>query len=287
LSAEQIAARARDPNVVVAWDDGHRYTPAPRHRRRILLNLIKALDFDDVLDAGCAQPFLLREVVSTFPVAGFGCDLSDQVVAENRLVLPRCEFETLDLTAETWPGSRGFDLVVCSEVLEHLGDWQAALANLVKMARKHLLITVPCGRLRAMDRLVGHERHFAGPELVLELERLGCRVERQIRWGWPVHSAYKAAISSLAPARLYDSYSAGRRYDFAKKAFSELLYRLFFLNDLSDRGEQLFVHARPPLEREGIWKHPAHTAVAGLRMAWSGSEAEENNDPWASTSPAD
>ncbi len=37
---------------VAAWDDAHRYTPAPRHRRRLLLKLIGTLDFSDVLDAG-------------------------------------------------------------------------------------------------------------------------------------------------------------------------------------------------------------------------------------------
>ncbi|MBV8310184.1 MAG: hypothetical protein JO344_07355 [Planctomycetaceae bacterium] len=29
--------------------------------------------------------------------------------------------------------------MICSEVLEHLADWPAAVANLVRMTRKHLL----------------------------------------------------------------------------------------------------------------------------------------------------
>jgi len=141
---------------VVNWGDAHRYSPAPRHRRRLLRRWIDQLDFADVLDAGCAQPFLLREVLARHAVEGFGCDLSDRVIAANRSVLPGCQFRTLDLTAEAWPDGRRFDLVICSEVLEHLADWPAAVANLVGMTRKHLLITVPGGPLRAMDRTVGH-----------------------------------------------------------------------------------------------------------------------------------
>lgn len=231
---------------VVAWDDAHRYTPAPRHRRRLLLALMSRLRFDEVLDAGCAQPFLLAEAVARFGAAGFGCDLSEGVVAANRRALPGCEFRVLDLTREVWPGGRRFDLVVCSEVLEHLEDWRAGLANVVRMARSDVLITVPGGPLRAMDRRVGHLRHFRGPELVEALGGLGCRVERAARWGWPLHSAYKAAISRLAPDRLYASFSGGGRYGPAKKAVSELLYRLFFVNDLTGRGNQLVVHARAP-----------------------------------------
>jgi SAM-dependent methyltransferase len=267
VNIEEIAATSRDRNAVVAWDDGHRYTPAPRHRRRILLRIMEGLDFQDVLDAGCAQPFLIGEIVSRFAVDAFGCDVSDQVVAENRRAFPGCQFETLDLTSEVWPDSRRFDLVVCSEVLEHLDDWRAALSNLVKMSRKHLLITVPGGPLRTMDRMVGHERHFPGPELVEALEALGCKVERQIRWGWPLHSAYKAAISRVSPSRLYESFSAGKPYGLAQKVVSELLFLLFHLNDLFEGGEQLIVHARPPLDREGISKHAAHSAVSGHRYA--------------------
>ena len=243
-TADLTLPAAYDPEAVAAWEDTHRYTPAPRHRRRLLLNIMDHLDFDDVLDAGCAQPFLLGDVVRRYRVDGAGCDLSGCVIDANRRVLPGCDFRALDLTTQTWPDGRRFDLVVCSEVLEHVDAWPDAVANLVKMTRKHLLITVPGGPVRAMDRMVGHVGHFRGPELSLALEALGCRVESSVRWGWPLHTAYKAAISRLSPERLYASFTDGRRYGPAKKIVSELLYRLFFLNDLSGHGNQLIIHAR-------------------------------------------
>src|SRR5689334_569969 len=200
VNETQILATANATNVVAAWDDAHRYTPAPRHRRRLTLRMLRGLDFADCLDAGCAQPFLLRAIVERYGADGFGCDISDAVIAANRAALPGCEFRVLDLTAETWPGERRFDLVVCSEVLEHLADWRAAVTNLVRMSRKHLLITVPSGPVRRMDRMVGHLQHFAGPELCTALEEEGCAI-RQVRyWGFPFHSLYKGLISTMSPA---------------------------------------------------------------------------------------
>jgi hypothetical protein len=246
MTVETATPPAADVNEVAAWDEAHRFTPAPRHRRRLLLKLMSRLEFSDILDAGCAQPYLLAEAVARFGVPGHGCDLSPQVVAANRQALPGCEFHTLDLARQTWPGRRRFDLVVCSEVLEHLHAWREGLENVVRMARKHILITVPGGPLRAMDRRVGHVQHFDGIELVGALEGLGCRVEHVASWGWPLHTAYKAAISRLAPERLYDAFSGASRYGLGKRAVSEALYRLFFLNDLSRRGHQWVLHARAP-----------------------------------------
>ncbi len=246
MKTEEILATANAKNVVAAWDNAHRYTPAPRHRRRLLLNMIGRLDFSTVLDTGCAQPFLLRDIVARHKVEACGCDISDEVMELNRSVLPECEFLSLDLTQETWPGERKFDLVICSEVLEHIEDWHAAVANIVRMTGKHLLITVPSGPRRMMDRLVGHVQHFEGPELVAELERNGCKIERVRRWGWPLHSLYKAAISALSPDALYSSFSASEHYGFGKRFISEALYWLFFVNDLAQGGHQLIVQARVP-----------------------------------------
>jgi hypothetical protein len=243
MKTEEILASANATNVAADWDDAHRYTPAPRHRRRLVLDLLRGLDFADCLDAGCAQRFLLEGVVERYRVSGFGCDVSDAVIEANRRARPDCEFEVLDLTRETWPGGRRFDLVVCSEVLEHIPEWQAAAANLVRMARKHLVITVPSGPIRLMDRMVGHHQHFQGPELAAVLEANGCTVRRVFRWGFPFHSLYKTLISRLAPDRLYTAFSGGQRYGPGKRLFSEALYRLFFANDLFRGGNQLLLHA--------------------------------------------
>jgi hypothetical protein len=238
------------PNDVAQWEDAHRYTPAPRHRRRILLDMMETLDFRDCLDAGCAQPFLIEEIVRRFRVEGFGCDISAEVMESSRRTAPGIQFAALDLTRERWPGGRQFDLVVSSEVLEHIADWPSAVKSLVAMTRKHLLITVPGGKVRAMDRIVGHYFHFQGPELVAALEQAGCTVTRVRRWGFPVHSLYKRLISALSPETLYQSFSGGSSYSISQRFVSHILYCLFYMN-VFNAGDQIIIlaevghHGRP------------------------------------------
>src|SRR5262249_40350215 len=110
MQTEDILAVANEKNIVAAWDDAHRYTPAPRHRRRLILQMLHGLDFADCLDTGCAQPFLLQEIMQRHEVAGFGCDISDRVMAENQHILPEAEFHVVDLANQAWPNGRVFDL---------------------------------------------------------------------------------------------------------------------------------------------------------------------------------
>jgi hypothetical protein len=244
MQVDEIVAGANATNVAANWEDAHRYTPSCKHRRRLILAWLKPLQFTDCLDAGCAQAFLLQSIVKQFGVAGFGCDMSDEVIARNRLAQPDCSFEVVDLMRDAWPGGRQFDLVVCSEVLEHLPDWRPAVGHLTRMARKELLITVPSGKVRTVDRLLGHNRHFAGPELIAEIESHGFAVLRRAYWGFPFHSFYKVLISRLSPAKLYESFAGGRPYGPGKKLVARALDLLFYANDLFPCGCLLLIHAR-------------------------------------------
>jgi hypothetical protein len=234
MQVDEIVAGANATNVAANWEDAHRYTPSCKHRRRLVLDWLRPLQFNDCLDAGCAQAFLLQAIVRRFGVAGFGGDVSDEVIARNRLAQPDCSFEVLDLMRDVWPGGRQFGLVVCSEVLEHLPDWRPAVAHLTRMARQELLITVPSGKVRTVDRLLGHHRHFAGPELCAEIES----------HGFTVHSLYKVLISRLSPARLYESFAGGSPYGPGKRLVAKALDLLFYANDLFPSGCLLLVHAR-------------------------------------------
>jgi SAM-dependent methyltransferase len=234
-----------DPvNVVHAWDEAHRLSPAPRHRRRLVVDIVRPLGVRDCLDAGCGQPYLLEALGRELGLETYGCDISDRVMDDSHGTPVAREFRVLDLTRETWP-ERTFDLVVCSEVLEHIPDWPTAVANLARMARRYVLITVPTGKVRTMDRMVGHTQHFVGPELAAALGAAGCWPVMVRRWGFPIHSLYRLAISAQAE-RVYEAFSGGERYGLGRRLVSEALYRLFFVNDLFRTGDELIVLARAP-----------------------------------------
>ena len=206
--------------------------------------MVRDLGLRDCLDAGCGQPYLLEELQRELGIETYGCDLSDRTMEDSAGSRVAREFRVLDLSKEVW-ADRTFDLVICSEVLEHIPDWPAAVANLARMARRYVLITVPTGKVRAMDRMVGHTQHFAGPELVAALGAAGCWPLTVRRWGFPFHSLYRVAISSQAE-RVYDAFGGGEAYGTGRKLVSEALYRLFYANDLFRTGDELIVLARAP-----------------------------------------
>jgi hypothetical protein len=237
------AAAVTDRNAAAHWDQAHRYTPAPRHRRRLLRKIVSRLDAREVLDAGCAQPFLIDELVRKLGVRGYGCDISDQVMADAQGTVPGAEFRALDLAYEVWPDGKQFDVVICAETLEHIEEWQAALANVVRMSSRHVLVTVPSGRVRPVDRLMGHYRHFEAPDITGELERNGCRILEVRHWGFPVHSAYRAGVERFGSDEIYASFAEDKPYTRAQIAVSHVLYGMFFVNDLFRSGSQLIVLA--------------------------------------------
>lgn len=228
-------AAGRPSELAPRWEDAHLYSPAPRHRRRLILNWVLRLQSKSVLDAGCAQPYLLQEIERRCHIPVFGCDFSERVIQRNRSAFPQMEFEVVDLSGGSWPGGRLFDLVICSEVLEHIDRWQDALGNVAGMATRHLLLTAPSGKVYPIDRHIGHYRHFAGPELEREVKSLGFHIVRTRHWGFPVHSLYKMAINLVDPIAIYDGFAEGT-YGLFKRTLSAMIYRAFFINDLFRSG---------------------------------------------------
>ncbi len=106
-----------------------------------------------VLDVGCD-----RAVLREFCPAGsyVGIDLSDEadvrqdLMADGRLPFPE----------------RAFDAVVCTDVLEHLENLHQVFDELVRVARTHLLVTLPNNwnsARRRLQRGKGSIAHYGLP----------------------------------------------------------------------------------------------------------------------------
>lgn len=113
-----------------------------------------------IADYGCGPGMLLKELSRASPDSKFfGYDFAAagiRVASEN---FPEASFAERDIY-ESFP--ERYDLVLCTEVLEHLEHPRRALANLLDQLAPGglLLLTVPDGRV---DQYAGHI-HFWSPE---------------------------------------------------------------------------------------------------------------------------
>lgn len=113
-----------------------------------------------VADYGCGPGMLLKEISLATPSSEFfGYDFASAGIRVARENFPRARFSERDIY-ESFPDR--YDLVLCTEVLEHLERPQRALANLLDQLSTGglLLLTVPDGRV---DQYSGHI-HFWSPE---------------------------------------------------------------------------------------------------------------------------
>lgn len=124
-----------------------------------------------VIDVGCGAGNLLHEVVErAAPERVVGVDYAASGVQRAREAVPSGEFHVGSLydlhLAET------FDVVLCTEVLEHLSRPDDAMRLLVRLCASSgvIVVTVPDGEL---DDWPGHRNFWSEPELADFLGRYG------------------------------------------------------------------------------------------------------------------
>jgi 2-polyprenyl-3-methyl-5-hydroxy-6-metoxy-1,4-benzoquinol methylase len=96
-----------------------------------------------VLDAGCGEGITLRHLSAQRPdleLHGIEIDAASLDVA--RELVPTARLREGSIYELPWPDAE-FDLVLCTEVLEHLEEPDKALAGLRRVARDAVILSVP------------------------------------------------------------------------------------------------------------------------------------------------
>lgn len=113
-----------------------------RFHRRLLRQLAR-LQPASFLDAGCGEGFVARLILDRFPGMDLaGCDLNPAAVKVAAATCPEGAFLTASLLQLPFPDG-AFEFAGCFEVLEHLPDPAAALAELSRVARRGVIVSVP------------------------------------------------------------------------------------------------------------------------------------------------
>ena len=129
-----------------------------------------------VLDVGCGEGVLTAEWAERLGSQGHvvGVDLEDEALRGewSRRSLPNLEFRAVDATELPFEKNE-FDVACAIEVLEHVPDPEQTLSELVRVARSHVLLSVPReplwralnmargAYLRDLGNTPGHVNHWS------------------------------------------------------------------------------------------------------------------------------
>jgi SAM-dependent methyltransferase len=127
-----------------------------------------------VLDVGCGKAELAHDLVTRAGANVTGIDLNRASLDFARRHFASDRLQLVEADARTWDPDRSFDVVVLSNVLEHIDDRVGLLRRLELIARpKQFLLRVP---VLERDWSVGLRRelglfHFSDPTHYVEYDR--------------------------------------------------------------------------------------------------------------------
>ncbi len=106
-------------------------------------SLVAGLPIRTLLDAGCAEGFVLERLLQDSPhLMVQGVDIDAAALVRARKFHSALSFQVADIYRLPFK-SDSFDLVLCNQVLEHLADPQQALVELLRVSRYYCLLSVP------------------------------------------------------------------------------------------------------------------------------------------------
>lgn len=110
---------------------------------KALVQIIGDLKPEAVLDAGCGEGFTLARLQKN----GIGKQLegieySTEAITLGRKMYPSLALKQGDIYALPYKNN-SFDLVICSEVLEHLERPEKALEEIIRVSKRYCLLSVP------------------------------------------------------------------------------------------------------------------------------------------------
>lgn len=176
--------------------------PAQIMRHALILNEIYELGhpLGLLIDIGSGQGDFLRKAVGEKVAEHYvGFELSDEGVRISREKVPDAKFYEIDLfspvrEAEVYLDSA--DMVVCSDVIEHVDDSLAFCREIRKYLKPggSLILTVPGGPMSKFDLHIGHRMHYTEAGVRSLLTEAGFVVNKVQMAGFPFFNLYRMLV---------------------------------------------------------------------------------------------
>jgi len=108
-----------------------------------LISLARPLLPKTVLDAGCGEGFTLNKLMSNqIGQITEGVEYTKEAIALGKKLFPNANIKQGSIYDLPYKDG-SFDLVVCTEVLEHLENPQKALLEITRLSKKYIILSVP------------------------------------------------------------------------------------------------------------------------------------------------
>jgi len=207
-----------------------RSTAAPlREDLRIIADMIQP--GSRLLDVGCGNGALLTKIARQYPAVRLrGIEGSAEAMARAPELL-QSKIVRQDLSTGFALADEEFDIIVCSEVLEHIADYHPTLASIAAHTRPggYVLITVPHAMRywSKADEFAGHYRRFEFNQLRGEMQEHGLEPLHYFTWGFPVAYLYYRFVSHIEPSQLMRA-----SHSRMKEVAARTLYHAMKVDDL-------------------------------------------------------
>jgi 2-polyprenyl-3-methyl-5-hydroxy-6-metoxy-1,4-benzoquinol methylase len=151
-----------------------------------------------ILDVGCGEGVLTERWAQRLEgVRVVGVDLASPTLRSEWGARARPNLRFLNASGETLPFEPGeFDLVTAVEVVEHVADARQVLAEMARVAGRHLLVSVPReplwralnltrgAYLRQLGNTPGHRNHWSRRSFMRLLDEFGEVLEARTPVPW-------------------------------------------------------------------------------------------------------
>lgn len=227
----------------------HSRHPSVRFRNHLIVGAVRRildpLKDNSVLDIGCGNGDLLKELerllcLDRDRLILSGYDISQYQIEKNKLQGLPFDFRVADFNGRVDVSSK-FDIIICSELIEHLKDWKSSLQNMADMNKQGgcIILTTQSGRRFKSDKALGHLQHFQLDHLVDYLRKLNYDIIKAERRGFPFYNLQKMANSiffNMAERVAHD------KTNFSASLLFSCTYFLFRIS-LSSKslGPQIFI----------------------------------------------
>lgn len=231
------------------WDNiesSYPVYPTVRHRRRFILKILDKLSRPGsssfVFDFGCGTGDMIIAVRDKYGLRDDqigGCDMSIKSIESCRQKTSSPYFYQAALPQL----DRLCDIIICSEVIEHVEHYQEIIGWIKENLRPGgvLLLSTQGGKMHKIDVYSGHVQTFLLEDLKKQLAVAGLEPVYARRWGWPFFTLQKM-LTDISFKTIKDTYLEGSPSRLSRYFFS-LVYLAYFIEDPINLGPQLYIGA--------------------------------------------